>query len=370
MRRSPGTGSAARLRSDGRYEARATIGRRKQRSFFAATAREAERKRDDFLRQMAGGVILAGERVTVERYLRDWLEVKRPPAVRPATCERYRGIVEKHLIPAIGSIPLAKLTPAAVERMCAAMPGSQRSRSHARAVLRAALNRAVRHGDLARNAAALAEPPKVPDVERRPMTPDEIAVLLDALRGHALEPLMLLALTTGLRQGELLGLTWRNVDLDAGVLHVRHTLDSRSKTLSDPKTQRSRRTVAIGADVLPLLRSLKVRQAEWRLKAGAQWIDSELIFTTRWGRPLDGTNVTHRFQRVLADAGLPRYPFHAIRHTAATLMAASGIRPEEARDQLGHASIRTTLGIYSHSMPDHKRRIADAMGDALRAMRE
>lgn len=381
-RRSPGTGSAARLRSDGRYEARVSIGHRRQRSFFAATARDAERKRDEFLRQMAGGVILAGERVTVERYLRDWLEVKRPPAVRPSTWERYRGICEGHIIPAIGSIPLAKLTPAAVERMIATLDLSQRSRSHVRAVLRTALNRAVRHGDLARNAAMLAEPPKVPDAERLPLAPDEIVRLLDAIRGHRDECLILLALTTGMRQGELLGLTWQAVDLDAGVLHVRHTLDARTGQLSEPKTRRSRRTLAIPADVLPLLTSHRIRQLEWRVKAGPQWsigtsigngqktANSDLVFTTRWGRPMDGTNVTHRYQRVLAEAGLRRSSFHDLRHAHATMLAGLGVRPEEARDQLGHASIRTTLETYSHAVPDSRQRIADLMSDAIRAMRE
>lgn len=347
-----------------------SIGHRKQRAFYGATARDAERKRDEFLRQMAGGVILAGERVTVERYLRDWLEVKRPPAVRASTWERYRGIVERHIIPAIGSIPIAKLTPAAVERMLSGLPVSQRSRSHVRAVLRAALNRAVRHGDLARNAAELAEPPRVADAERVPLAADEIVALLDAARGHRDELLILLALTTGMRQGELLGLTWAAVDLDAGVLHVRHTLDGRSGQLVEPKTRRSRRTLAIPSDVAPLLQAHRVRQMEWRLKAGAQWIDTGLVFTTRWGRPIDGTNLTHRYQRLCAEHGIRRTSWHDLRHTAATLMAAAGIRPEEARDQLGHASIRTTLGIYSHALPDHKRRIADTMSDALRAMRE
>ncbi len=396
-RRSPGTGSAARLRPDGRYEARVSIGHRRQRSFFGATARDAERKRDEFLRQMAGGVILAGERVTVERYLRDWLEVKRPPAVRRSTWEHYAGTCERYIIPAIGSIPLAKLTPAAVERMTSALSVSQRTRAHVRAVLRTALNRAVRHGELGRNVASLAEPPKVPDVERLPLAPDEIVRLLDAIRGHRDELLITLALTTGMRQGELLGLTWQAVDLDAGVLHVRHTLDGRTGTLSEPKTRRSRRTLAIPGDVMPLLTAHRIRQLEWRVKAGAQWYSGPpiggtdhgsrraiapatgdgdrlgrpgLVFTTRWGRPLDGTNLTHRYQRLCAEHGIRRTSWHDLRHTAATLMAAAGIRPEEARDQLGHASIRTTLGIYSHALPDHKRRIADTMSDALRAMRE
>ena len=400
-RRSPGTGSAARLRSDGRYEARVSIGHRRQRSFFGGSARDAERKRDEFLRQMAGGVILAGERVTVERYLRDWLEVKRPPAVRRSTWEHYVGTCERYIIPAIGSIPLAKLTPGAVERMLSGMLSraghgrrlagrksagegephtlahsvpadalSPRTVAHVRAVLRTALNRAVRHGDLARNVAALAEPPKVPDAERLPLAPDEIVRLLDAIRGHRDELLILLALTTGMRQGELLGLTWQAVDLDAGVLHVRHTLDGRTGTLSEPKTRRSRRTLAIPADVMPLLTAHRIRQLEQRVRAGAQWIDTGLVFTTRWGRPLSGVNVTHRYQRLLAEHGLRRSSFHDLRHAHATMLAGLGVRPEEARDQLGHASIRTTLETYSHAVPDSRQRIADLMSDALRAMRE
>lgn len=372
MRRAHGTGMAARLRSDGRWETRITVGRdngrQVQRSFFSSLPgdqgrREVERKRDEALRQFEFGVILAGDRVTVERYLGDWLESMRI-AVRPSTWTRYRQIVVNNIVPLIGNIPIAKLTPAAVERMLAAAQVSPRTRHHMRAVLRSALQRAVKHGTLVRNAAALAAPPKVEQVEAVILTPEQVRVLLRQVSGDRWEAVYWVAVATGLRQGEILGLTWPDVDLEHGVLRVARQMHRRQ--LVEPKTRRSRRQVGIPPSVVAVLRAHRLRQEQQRrfVVRGDWGNDDELVFTNSMGGPVHGPHVTRDFQRHLAAAGLPRMPFHATRHSAASLMLALGIDGKVRQAILGHSTAAMTAH-YTHVLSPSLREAADAMERVL-----
>jgi integrase len=363
-RRTAGTGSAPFQRADGRWATKLTIGRRGgrqvQRWFYGATPREVERKRDDAVRQLAGGVILAGERVTVARYLADWLAVKRPPAVRESTWRRYRQIVELNIVPVLGHVPLSRLTPAAVERALAVMPLSQRTRHHVRAVLRTALERAVRHGMLERNVARLAEPPKVEAREQLILDVDQVHALLAATSEPRLRAILSLAIATAMRQGEVLGLRWRDVDLETGSLRVVNQLQRGD--LVAPKTKRSRRALGIPPSTVAVLRSWQVEQERLRrFLVRTDWPDRHgLVFTTQLGRPLDGTNVTHAFQRALAAAGLPRMSFHGLRHTASSLMLAGGADLKVVQQILGHSQLAMAAH-YTQALPSLLRQTADRM---------
>lgn len=369
VRRSPGTGTAPRLRRDGRWESRVTVGRKDghqhQRSFFGHTAQEAERKRDEALRQLDGGIILAGERVTVERYLRDWLEVRRPPALRLSTWTRYRQIVEHNILPGLGHVPLLKLTPGAVERYLVTLPVAPRTQHHVRAVLRTALDRAVRHGLLVRNVAALAQAPRVDAPEQVVLDPAQVRTLLDQVRGDRWEALYVLAIATGLRQGELLGLRREDVDLEAGELRVAFQLHHRQ--LVAPKTVKSRRQVGLPVAAIAALRAHLLRQEQQRrFVARGDWANTAgLLFTNSFGGPIHGPHVTREFHRHLARAGLPSLPFHALRHTAASLMLAQGVDLKVIQQVLGHANIRTTAGTYTHVLPELLRDAADRMDEVL-----
>lgn len=373
MRRAAGTGSAPRLRADGRWEVRVTVGRRNgrqvQRSFFSALPgeagrRDAERKRDDAIRQLEGGIILAGERVTVDRYLDDWLQAIRP-SVRDSTWQRYRQLVVNNIAPVIGHVPLAKLTPAAVERMLAASELSPRTRHHMRAVLRTALRRAVKHGMVLRNVAELAAAPKVEEHEQVILSPDQVRTLLGQVAGDRWEALYHVAIATGLRQGEILGLRWTDVDLEAGTLRVTFQLHHRQ--LVAPKTKRSRRQVGIPRSVVAQLRSHRLRQEQQRrFLVRSDWGNSEdLVFTNGLGGAIHGPHVTREFQRHLAAAGLPRIPFHALRHTAASLMLVLGTDIKVIQRVLGHSNIRTTGETYTHVLPELLRDAADRMDEVL-----
>src|SRR5262249_19237434 len=156
-----------------------------------------------------------------------------------------------------------------------------------------------------------------------------------------LGPLYRVAILTGLRQGELLGLHWQDVDLTGATLTVRHALQRIDgvPALVEPKTKRSRRTIALPAGAIAALTEQRRRQAEDRLAAGGRWDDWGLVFASTVGTPLDAPNVTHRLQRILADAGLPRQRFHDLRHLCATLLLSQGVSPRVVMEQLGHSQI-------------------------------
>jgi integrase len=166
-----------------------------------------------------------------------------------------------------------------------------------------------------------------------------------------------------------LGLWWEDVDLGAGTLHVRHALQRVAGTLTlvEPKTRRSRRTVAMPAPIVTALRADMVRQIEERLFAGSRWQDTGFDFTTMVGTPLDGTAVTKRFQAILKQAGLPHQRFHDLRHCCASLLLAQGVHARVVMEILGHSQIGLTMDTYSHVMPAMQREPAALMDDILTA---
>lgn len=356
-------------RKDGRWVAafHDASGRRVQR--YGKTRAEVADKLAEGLKVQIEGRVVPNEKQTVAQYLADWLENSAKRTVRPATFESYSGIVRQHLIPAFGSTPLAKLTPQQVQRLFnEKLDGglSPRRVLYIRAVLRRALKEAHQWGLVSQNVATLVRPPKAERFEVRPLDPDQARRFLETIRGDRLEALYAVALAVGLRAGEALGLRWEDVDLDHRLLHVRHGLQriEGEWKLVEPKTSRSRRTVALPAVVARKLREHRQRQEAERGTAGQLWEEWSLVFCTPLGRPLDNANVTHRFQRQLAAAGLPKQRFHDLRHACASLLLAQGVNPRVVMEVLGHSQITLTLDTYSHVMPSLGRDAADRM-DAL-----
>jgi integrase len=358
-RRGKGEGTLYQ-RPDGTWRAMIDLGwqdgrRRIRRSVSGATRREVVERLKEARRAMDAGLQPTSDRLTVGAYLEDWLDATRE-TVRPSTWQRYRGMVRTHHLPRLGRLSLTKLTPGDVERMLRDMPGSPRTRHHARAVLRTALARAVAHGLILRNPAALAAPPRVEHREIEAWDAPQVRAFLDGIRGHRLEALFTVAVVTGLRQGELLGLRWSDVDLSAGTLTVRHALqcvDGRLQ-LVETKTPRSRRTVP-----LPELALRALRTAQDGPIVGTH------LFTTPSGGPLYPNAVLREFYAVTAAAGLPRIRFHSLRHTAASLLLAQGTHPRVVMEMLGHSTIALTMNTYSHVIPALERDAADRMNAIL-----
>jgi integrase len=346
-------------------------GRRQRRVFYGKTQAEAIRKLREAQRLRDYGLPLGGERLTVVQLLRQWLNESAEPALRPRTFLSYQMIVERHLIPQLGRTSLAKLSPQQVQSYMNAKLAeglSARTVQYHHAVLRRALGQAERWGLVARNVAKLVTPPRVQRAEVRPLNLDEARSLLKVTKGERLEPLFSLALGLGLRQGELLGLTWDDVDLKSQKLTVRRTLQRHGGAfhLSEPKTNRSRRTILLPAPLVESLRSHRARQLEERLRAGSLWNDGwNLVFASEVGEPLTGFHVGRQFKRLLKLAGLRDQRFHDLRHASATFMLAQGVPLRVVMDVLGHSQIHVTANTYSHVMPEMQRDATERVGKLL-----
>jgi integrase len=314
------------------------------------------------------------EDLTLGAFLEDWLSEVVRLSVRPRTYVSYRYIVRLHLSPSLGHLPLAALSPADVQAFLNAKSAaglSPRTVAYLRGVLRQALGHAERMDLVGRNVARLARPPRIPRCPVSPLTVEQARTFLAAIRGDRLEALYLVALGCGLRQGEILGLRWSDVDLDAGTLTVRQALAriEGQLVLVEPKSATSRRVVPLPALVRDALAAHRVRQDQECLPLRPEPGDvfADLVFTTTLGTPLDGISVTRRFQRTLRAAGLPHQRFHDLRHACASLLLAQGVPARVVMETLGHSEISLTLNTYSHVLPSLGREAAERMDQVLGA---
>jgi integrase len=325
---------------------------------------KAKADRDD-------GLVFDADNLKLGEYLGRWLTDSVRDTVRPTTFERYEQVVRLHISPVLGKVKLKNLTSAHVrglyrQKLDAGL--SPRSVQYVHVTLHKALKQAVRDGLVPRNATESVKPPQVRREEIRPLTPEQVKTLFEAAKWDRLEALYVLAVTTGLRQGELLGLKWDDVDMEAGTLQVRRTLTTAKggPVLSAPKTKGSRRTVKLSQTALEALRSHLARQLEEIGRVGSLWRENSLIFASEVGEPLRRQYVTaRRFKPLLRRAGLPEIRFHDLRHTCATLLLTKNVNPKVVSEMLGHASIAITLDTYSHVLPTMQESAAKAMEDAL-----
>lgn len=367
-KRGKGEGSI-RPRKRGGYEARITLDNGERKSLYGRTYEEARRKLAMAIRDRDTGLVTLGDaRQSVARYLATWLASARA-TVEPSTYESYEIHVRRHLVPAFGRVPLVELTPQHVQHLMASMlakgaaPNTVRN---VRATLRRALNEAMALGIIARNVATLTRKPKAARREMRVYDDAQARRLLDAASMTRHEALLTLAVTTGARLGELLALTWRNVNLERGYIQIQTSarrFTGQGVTIKDVKTGPSRRRIELSATAVAALRRQRARQAEERLHAGASWQDRDLVCPTSHGTALAVSNFHREYRRIVASAGLPYIRPHDLRHTAATLMLLKGVHPKKVSEMLGHSSVAITLSLYSHVLPSMHRDAATAMDE-------
>ena len=316
-------------RKDGLYMARYTSQTPtgpKRKTLYGKTRREVDEKLTKAKVDRDGGLVFDADNLKLGEYLERWLADSVRDTVRPTTFERYEQIVRLHIRPVLGKVKLKNLTSAHVrglyrEKLDAGL--SPRSVQYVHVTLHKALKQAIAGGLIPRNVTEAVKPPQVSREEMRPLTAEQVKVLFEAARGDRLKALYVLAVTTGLRQGELLGLKWDDIDLEVGTLQVRRTLTTAKggPVLSAPKTKGSRRTVRLSQAALEALRSHLERQLEEIDQAGDLWRENGLIFASESGEPLSRQHITaRRFKPLLKRAGLPEIRFHDLRHTCATLL--------------------------------------------------
>ncbi len=338
-------------------------GKRKRQAIYGRDRREIQAKLDDAKLRLRRGLPVGGPKLTTAQWLERWLCDAAMPKVRPSTFRRYSDLCVKHISPVIGRIPLEKLSPADVRQLLNDKGADLAPRTvhHIRAVLRTALHRAERDGLVSRNAAALAESPRLERQEMKSFTPDQARTFQQAIKGDPEEALYLVTLDAGLRQGEVLGLRWEDVDLAASVIRVNRALQrvEGKLVLVDVKSKTSRRAIRLGAVAAQALRQHHARQSD---ESGrVTWLPFGLVFTGAHGLPLDGTALTKRFQSLLKAAGLPRLRFHDLRHSSASLLLSQHIPARVVMERLGHSTITLTMNTYSHVIAELNQEAADAM---------
>jgi integrase len=345
----------------------------KRRYVSGKTKTEAQRALRKVTADRDGGLVFDAGRITLGEYLDRWLSTSVRDTVRRSTYVRYEGLVRNHIKPSIGRMKLKGLTPTHVRSLYRKKLDSglaPRSVNYIHVTLHKALEQAVRDGLVPRNVSEGVKAPQVHKEEVKPLSPTQLRALLSAAYGDRLEELYILAIHTGLRQGELLGLKWTDVDLDARILSVQRSLDA-DGTFNPPKRDKSRRTVKLTLQAVEALKLHRKRQYEERLKA-ARWEDHGLVFPNRVGKPMDHNNLYHRdFKSLLKRAELwsedkkKRFTFHSLRHTCATLLVSKNVHPKIIQEMLGHATITQTMDTYSHVMPGMSDVAATALEEAL-----
>lgn len=374
MRRGHGEGSIFQ-RNDGLWVARLDLGyrdgRRRRKDLYGRTRRDVQRKLAAAQRALHDGLPVTSERQTAGGFLERWLEDVARQNVRLRTYIRYRELLTLHVLPSLGRRPLARITAPDLQALYGRKLKeglSPRTVGHVHRVLHRALQDAVRWGLVGRNICDAVKPPRVQPKEMRSLSPDEARRLLAAAQGDPLEALYILALTAGLRQGEILGLKWQDVDLDSGQLQIQRTIarvTGQGFTESEPKSARSRRSITLTALAAAALSRHRAAQLEYRLQAIA-WEDHDLVFPNEVGRPIEAGNLTRRaFYPLLERAGVPRARFHDLRHTAATLLLTQGVHPKIVQEMLGHSAVSLTLDVYSHVVPSLQAEAAAKMDAVL-----
>ena len=360
-RRARGSGSISE-RPDGRFDCAITLGTLLGKRRFKTTVgtyRDGERwiarMRRDYEQ---GGLSPDGQTLTVADYYPLWLSSVED-GISPKTRRDYADKFRLHIVPRHGKIKLRELTTPhvnALYRDMLASGASPRLIQYTHAVYRKALHDAEGWDLVRKNVAAFARPPKQESPERPVMSREEAGAFLREIRDDRLEALYLLAVTTGLRRGELLGLRWEDLDLDKGTLRVRGT-----------KTAASRRPAVLPAPVAEALRRHRSAQLEEKLRAGPVWREHGMVFPTTVGTPQSGDNVLSRsLKPIMARAGLPTQKcFQYLRRSAATFLVLLKVHPRDAMRWLGHSNIQTTMNVYAQAPDEMQEETARLMADLL-----
>lgn len=358
----------------------ATGKERRVRKTVRGSEKDAQKALRDLLHSIDEGTFVEPAKMTVEQYLEQWLETHKAN-VEPTTHDWYALVCRKHIAPHLGRMQLQKLTPLAIQQFYASklqegrLDGKGKTLSpntvrHIHRVLHKALNAAVKLQLIPRNPCDAVEPPKPVKKEARYWTPEEAARFLEAIQEDRLYALFYVALGTGLRRGELLGLRWQDVDLNEGRLTVRQEIVRKSKgtLVKAPKTEKSRATISLSRGVVEVLKKHKARQAQERLLMGDQYHDSGLVFTTFEGKPLDPSYISgDYFGKLIEKAKVRKINFHALRHTHATILASQGVPLKVVSERLRHSSVAITGDIYSHVFAQMDREAADSFDAAMQA---
>ena len=359
-------------RKDGRWVAQIRLDNGKQKQRYCKTEKEANAALRKMLHEKEQGMLATGPSQTLKTYLGQWLEQVHKTRVRKGSYNLYKIMLNKHIIPALGHIQLQRLTAQHVQAFYTHELESGLAAKTVRgyhALLHTALKNAVKWNLIARNVCDLVSPPIPQRHEMQTLTSEQAQRLLEVTQEHGLNVLLTVAITTGMRKGELFGLHWQDIDFEEGCLYVRRTI-ARIGTFgiveSEPKTQRSRRKIILPAFVLDALKQHQVYQQTLPEKAGTHWQEKGIVFCNGYGGYLEVARFHRMFKQLLESAELPNIRFHDLRHSAATILFRMGIHPKVVQELLGHSNIGITMDTYSHMLPTMQQEAMNKLDNLFR----
>jgi integrase len=362
-------------RGENSFRLRWRVGGKRYSKTITGSLTDAKKELRKVLRSVDTGSHVAPAKTTIGDYVTTWLDNARD--LSPKTLERYRELATQQIIPHLGDVGLQALRPAQVEAWHTTLinnggttggPLSPSTVAHCHRLLHRVLDHAVRLEVIGRNVASIVSPPKIGRVEIQILTAEQINAVLARLADHSLLPIVSMALGTGMRRGELCGLAWGAVELDKALVRVERSMEQTRAGLrfKSPKTASGRRVVSLPQGTVEMLRAHRVRQMEWRLKLGAPRLaDDDLVFAKADGSPYRPDDLSRDWGMVGRRMGLPRIPFHALRHTHASALIAAGLDVVSVSKRLGHASPTITLNVYSHLFDRSDTRAAAAIDTIL-----
>ena len=338
------------------------------------TKKDAEKRLSELLHQLDTGTFMKPGKTTLAEYLGRWLQDYAKPNLSPRGFERYQGIITKHLIPDFGSIILTQLKPEHLQNHYTAKLNeglSARTIRYHHAVIHKALQTAVKWGLVIRNVADGVDVPRARRNEMQTWDEDDIITFLEAAKDSHYYALFHTALFTGMRRSELLALQWRDIDFHQ--IHINrslHQLRDGSYVFTQPKSVKSRRTIALSPSSVLTLTEHKERQEGIRAMLGTLLKNDDLVFSTLEGKPLRPNTISRAWTMLAARAGVKVIRFHDARHSHASLMLKQGVHPKIVQERLGHASIQMTLDTYSHVAPGLQQAAAESFDKLLNGRSE
>lgn len=342
-------------------------GKRRQitRSGFK-TKKEAEKACAEMITKYENGDLTISKKQTLASYLQFWLENYAKGKLRPSTFANHEIAVNSRIIPQLGNIELDKLTPIHVTKYLAEIQKEGLSADYIKylhAVLKKALNQAVKWQLIPKNIMENVDPPRLEQKEIVTWTPEQANEFLSFAKEDKYYIAFVLAIYTGMRRGEILGLRWKDIDFEQAKISVQQTLYRPSNSgiiFQEPKTKSAKRRIAIPQFVIQELKSHKARQNEFRFQYGPDgYQDHDLVVCYDDGRPQDPRNLLRHYERIIKRSGLPYIRFHDLRHTHATMLLQLGEHPKVVSERLGHSRVGITMDVYSHVMPDMQKDAAD-----------
>lgn len=385
-RRGKGEGSIFK-RKDGLWCGEITVGydengRQKRKFFYGKTRQEVAEKINQALSEIKQGILITDNNITLEDWLITWLHQYKKNQISESTFDDYESLIRNHINPAVGKYKLKDLRPEHLQALYNQKfkEGLSAKRiKHIHVILHSALNQAIKSKLITYNVSEATTLPRNTNEKKiKTLTIEEQKRFLQALEGERLKPAFVLALTTGMRLGEILALKWEDVDLENKRITIRNSIrriknrdkqaEIKTKTvlvLKEPKTENSGRIIPLPDVAYQELVSFKLLQEEEKRQAGSSYIDSGFVFTTKVGTPIEPRNFLRTFQRITKKAALD-INFHALRHTYATRLLEANTNPKIVQELLGHSDISTTLNIYSHVLFETKQKTAEKIDSLMK----